>query len=60
MWHRKQATFAEKLFPAYLKGNITPLAIGDLELPGDARFAPFDVRRPFNPKYDPRFICVLD
>jgi hypothetical protein len=43
IWHRKQETFAETLFAAYLKGNITPLVVGDLSLPEDACFAPFDV-----------------
>lgn len=41
--HRKQETFAEMLFAAYLKGNITPFAVGDLSLPEDACFSPFDV-----------------
>jgi len=43
IWHRKQKTFAETLFAAYLKGNMIPLAVGDLSLPEDAYFAPFDV-----------------
>jgi hypothetical protein len=43
IWHRKQETFAATLFAAYLKGNITPLAVGDLSLPEDAHFSPFDV-----------------
>jgi hypothetical protein len=41
--HRKQETFAKTLFAAYLKGNINPLAVGDLSLPEDACFVPFDV-----------------
>ncbi len=41
--HRKQETFAETLFAAYLKGNIIPLTVGDLSLPEDGYFAPFDV-----------------
>ena len=43
IWHRKQETFAEALFAAYLKGNVTPLAVGDLSLPEDASFVPLDV-----------------
>jgi hypothetical protein len=43
LWHRKQETFAKTLFAAYLKGNITVLAVGDLSLPEDAPCAPFDV-----------------
>ena len=43
-WNRKQETFAEALFPAYMKGNIAPLAVGDLSLPEGTHFAPFDVR----------------
>jgi hypothetical protein len=43
IWHRRQETFAEVLFVAYLKGNITSLAVGDLILPEDASFEPFDV-----------------
>jgi len=41
--HRKQETFAKTLFAAYLKGNLTSLAVGDLSLAEDACFAPFDV-----------------
>jgi len=40
---RKQETFAETLIAAYMKGNFTPLAVGDLGLPADTHFAPFDV-----------------
>ena len=43
IWHRRQETFAEVLFAAYLKGNISSLAVGDLSLPEDAFFVPFDV-----------------
>jgi hypothetical protein len=43
IWHRKQETFAKTLFAAYLKGNVTLLAVGDLSLPEDACFTPFDV-----------------
>ena len=43
IWHRRQETFAEVLFAAYLKGNISSLAVGDLSLPEDASFVPFDV-----------------
>jgi hypothetical protein len=43
IWLRKQETFAETLFAAYLRGNITSLAVGDLSLPEDAHFSPFDV-----------------
>ncbi|KAI0282989.1 ARM repeat-containing protein [Russula brevipes] len=39
---QKQKTFSETLFAAYLKGDIAPLAVGDLSLPADAHFAPFD------------------
>lgn len=39
---QKQETFASTLFAAYLKGEIAPLAVGDLSLPADTRFAPFD------------------
>ncbi len=47
--HRKQETFAETLFAAYLKGNIIPLTVGDLSLPEDGYFAPFDVSLLFIP-----------
>lgn len=43
IWYRKQETFAKTLFAAYLKGNITSLAVGDLSLPEEACCAPFDV-----------------
>lgn len=43
---QKQETFAETLFAAYLKGNIAPLAVGDLSLPEDACFTPFDPTAP--------------
>ncbi|KAI9444495.1 ARM repeat-containing protein [Lactarius indigo] len=39
---QKQETFASTLFAAYLKGEIATLAVGDLSLPADTRFAPFD------------------
>ncbi|KAH9976079.1 Dos2-interacting transcription regulator of RNA-Pol-II-domain-containing protein [Russula compacta] len=39
---QRQGSFAETLFAAYMKGNITPLAVGDLSLPADTCFAPFD------------------
>ena len=55
-WHRKQQTFAETLFPVYMKGNTAPLAVGDLSLPEDTHFAPFDVRRRLAPMSDPGFI----
>ncbi|KAN0138202.1 ARM repeat-containing protein [Lactarius tabidus] len=43
---QKQETFASTLFAAYLKGEIAPLAVGDLRLPSDPRFAPFDPAAP--------------
>jgi DNA repair/transcription protein MET18/MMS19 len=43
---QRQETFAEALFAAYLKGNVTPLAVGDLSLPEDACFMPFDPAAP--------------
>jgi hypothetical protein len=43
IWHRKQEAFAGALFAAYLEGNVTSLAVGDLNLPEDASFVPFDV-----------------
>ncbi|KAF8268710.1 ARM repeat-containing protein [Lactarius quietus] len=39
---QKQETFASTLFAAYLKGEIAPLAVGDLSLPAEIHFAPFD------------------
>lgn len=57
-WHRKQETFAERLFAAYLKGIITPFAVGDLSLPEDACFAPFDVSWLLISVFRPRLICV--
>ncbi len=56
--HRKQETFAETLFAAYLKGNITLLAVGDLSLPEDACFSPFDVSLLFISVSQPRLICI--
>ena len=58
IWHRRQETFAEALFAAYLKGNVTPLAVGDLSLPEDAYFMPFDVSQLLISAYCPRFIYV--
>ncbi|KAI0251711.1 ARM repeat-containing protein [Lactifluus subvellereus] len=43
---QKQETFAATLFPAYLVGGIAPQAVGDLSLPVDPRFAPFDPAAP--------------
>ncbi|KAH9990918.1 ARM repeat-containing protein [Russula vinacea] len=43
---QRQETFAEALFAAYFKGNVTPLAVGDLSLPEDAHFMPFDPAAP--------------
>jgi len=43
---QKQETFASTLFAAYLKGEIVPLAVGDLSLPADPRFAPLDPAAP--------------
>ncbi|KAI0306124.1 ARM repeat-containing protein [Multifurca ochricompacta] len=43
---QKQETFVNSLFAAYFKGDITPLAVGDLNLPTDAHFAPFDPAAP--------------
>jgi hypothetical protein len=42
-WYRKQEKFAATLFSAYLKGEIVPLAVGDLSLPENPQFSPFDV-----------------
>jgi hypothetical protein len=56
--YRKQETFAETLFAAYLKGNVTSLAVGDLSLPEDACFTPFDVSHLLIPVSHPRLICV--
>jgi hypothetical protein len=33
------------LIAAYMKGNFTPLTVGDLSLPADTHFAPFDVSK---------------
>ena len=58
IWHRKQEAFAETLFAAYLKGNITSLAVGDLSLPENACFAPFDVSQLLVPVSYPKLIFV--
>ncbi|KAI9458702.1 ARM repeat-containing protein [Russula earlei] len=39
---QRQETFAETLITAYMKGDITSLAVGDLSLPTERCFAPFD------------------
>ncbi|KAI0258930.1 ARM repeat-containing protein [Gloeopeniophorella convolvens] len=38
----KQEPFASTLFAAYMKGEIGVLAVGDLKLPADTNFAPFE------------------
>ncbi|KAH9059086.1 ARM repeat-containing protein [Lactarius vividus] len=43
---QKQETFASTLFAAYLKGEVATLAVGDLSLPADTRFSPFDLAAP--------------
>ncbi|KAH9041287.1 ARM repeat-containing protein [Lactarius pseudohatsudake] len=43
---QKQETFASTLFAAYLKGEVATLAAGDLSLPADTRFSPFDLAAP--------------
>lgn len=43
-----------------MKGNIIPLAVGDISLPVDTGFAPFDVRYLPTPTSDPKPICSSD
>jgi hypothetical protein len=56
LWYRRQEKFAAALFSAYLKGEIAPLAVGDLSLPENPHFVPFDVRQVL-PAFCPRLIC---